>query len=65
MASQMEKPAVGSRAAPVVSLAADGKIDPEFNLEALRKQYLAEIFGVDGSTAAVIAELAFGEASHA
>ena len=62
MASQMENPAVVG-GAPVVSLAAD-KIDPENNLEVLRAQYLSEIFALPPSTAAVIAELAFGEVSR-
>lgn len=34
-------------------------------LENLRAQYLAEVFALPACTAAVIAELAFGEASHA
>jgi hypothetical protein len=34
-------------------------------LDTLRAQYLAEIFALPASTAVTIAELAFGEQSHA
>lgn len=34
-------------------------------LEALRAQYLAEIFGIAPTTAVTIAELAFGESKYA
>jgi hypothetical protein len=36
----------------------------ETSLEALRAQYLAEIFALSPSTAAVVAELAFGGSSR-
>lgn len=64
MASLMENPAVSTRGDPEVSLAAS-KMDPETNLEALRKQFLSEVFALPACTAAVIAELAFPEAPHA
>jgi hypothetical protein len=34
-------------------------------LDALRVQYLSEVFGLPADTAVTIAALAFGEASHA
>lgn len=37
----------------------------ETSLDALRAQYLAEIFSLSASTASVLAELAFGEAPNA
>ncbi len=36
---------------------------PEYALDALRTQYLAEVFALSPTTAATVAELAFGGAS--
>lgn len=59
MASKMENPAGQTRGIPV-SVQADSSNSPEYALEALRGQYLAEIFALTPCTAAVVAELAFG-----
>jgi hypothetical protein len=55
------------KAGPVVTGTDLRKIDPpiisENSLDALRAQYLAEIFALPPCTATVLAELAFGEGS--
>jgi hypothetical protein len=63
MASQMENPALAARGIPVVDIAA-GKINSEYALDTLRKQYLAEVFDLTADTATMIAELAFGEGAR-
>ncbi|MCC8961729.1 hypothetical protein H8A95_05185 [Bradyrhizobium sp. Pear76] len=57
---EMENPALAS-GAPEVSLAAS-KIDPDNATSRLRLQFLAQVFDLPASTAAVVADLAFGEA---
>lgn len=56
------------KAGPVATGTDLRKIDPpiisENSLEALRAQYLAEVFALPPSTAAVVAELAFGGVSR-
>lgn len=60
MASKVETPAHGhARGVPVTVPARSNT--PDIALEALRAQYLAEIFGMTPDTAVTIAELAFGE----
>ncbi|MCA6102776.1 hypothetical protein [Bradyrhizobium australafricanum] len=60
MASKTEKAgAVGTAADLRKSVLANSS---ENSLDALRAQYLAEIFGLPANTAQVVAELAFGEA---
>jgi hypothetical protein len=62
--------ALAEKAGPVATGTDLRKSDLAINsehirLEALRAQYLAEIFALPACTAAVIAELAFGETSNA
>jgi hypothetical protein len=64
MAQKAEK--AGAMAGTDLRKSDPTKINSEhIRLEALRLQYLSEVFALPASTAAVIAELAFGEASHA
>lgn len=63
MASKKENPALAARGNPV-TVQADGSNNPEYALAQLRLQYLAQIFDMPASTAAVVADLAFGEAQH-
>ncbi|WP_461319795.1 hypothetical protein [Bradyrhizobium elkanii] len=41
-----------------------GGLNREDATEALRVQYLAQVFDLPAATAAVVADLAFGEATH-
>ncbi|OSJ22137.1 hypothetical protein BSZ19_46970 [Bradyrhizobium japonicum] len=61
MASKKENPALAARGNPV-TVQADGSNTPEYALDTLRAQYLAEIFALPATTALTVAELAFGEA---
>ncbi len=63
MASQMENPALSTRGVPV-TVQADSTNSPEYALETLRAQYLAEVFALSPDTACTIAELAFGGGAH-
>jgi hypothetical protein len=62
MASKVENPvALAAHTGFPVTDQAGASIKPESNLDALRKQYLAEVFALPAHTACTIAELAFGE----
>ena len=58
--SRKKESRAGGRGNPVTVQARSN--NPEYALDQLRAQYLAEIFALPASTALAVAELAFGEA---